>query len=199
MDSRTLGKQLDVPEVDFGVAEDAFGRLLVPVVHVGVAAVESEAADQQLSLVLFQELGRLRPVRDEPVAADGDDDGEDAFEDEDPSPPAVPGDPVHVCNGIGQQPAEGTRNDRSREEQIEAPLQLVSTVVHAEQVDTAGEEASYGGTLAIRDAHSLQLNMELTFKCSDDDSADHKTGKRRCNSLAHSDNAPASHNRRNED
>ena len=149
--------QKDPPEIDLGVAENTLCGLLVPVVHRSVVSVERKALDEECTLILLQELGSLRPIRDEPVAGNRDDDGEDTLQDKDPGPPTVACNSLHVGNCIGEQAAECACNDGSGEEKIEAPLQLVAAVVHGEQVNAAWEKPSLQRT--------------------DDDSADHQPGE----------------------
>jgi hypothetical protein len=61
----------DNTAVDFPVGEDAFPSWAVEAVHFCVCHVGTQASDEQFSLVLVQECGRLRPVWNKPLRPDG--------------------------------------------------------------------------------------------------------------------------------
>jgi len=87
----------EIPDVDLPVGENAPGGFLVEGVHPGFCAVFlSETAEEEGALVGAEEFGCLGPVDDEEFADYGDDDCEEAFDDEDPSPAVVASDSGHV-------------------------------------------------------------------------------------------------------
>lgn len=90
--------------------------------------------DHKGSLFLGQELGRLGEVVHQEKGRDGDQDGDDALEDEDPSPPLQPCCPVHLADGKGQETAECAGDGGCAEEERLAELNLVSAVPHGEVV-----------------------------------------------------------------
>lgn len=71
-------------EVDFGVAHDAAEGDFVHAVHAGFAGVVAEAGDEHGALGFGEEGCGFGPVGDPPLRHEADDDGQEAFEDEDP-------------------------------------------------------------------------------------------------------------------
>jgi len=84
------------------------------------------------SLVIIEELGRLRPVGNPPLGQHSDNDGDQALDDEDPAPRAIAADAREVGDGVGQQARKGAGENRGAEEEGHAPLQLEALVVHAD-------------------------------------------------------------------
>ena len=58
-----------------------------------------------------------------------------------PSPSVVTPNACHLSQCVCKQAAESPCQNRTTKEQVEAPLQLVSLVVHAYQIETSREEA----------------------------------------------------------
>lgn len=94
----------DDAAIDLPVREDALPRCFVQSVHSRHAAVLLQSDPQHALLLVAQECRLFGPVRDEPLACDANDDGEESFEDEDPPPAAVAPYPVHIRDRIRQQP-----------------------------------------------------------------------------------------------
>lgn len=170
---------MNLPEIDLHVPENALGRLLVPMIHICILSIQSEPLEKQLSLLGFQELRRLRPVRNDPEGERCHDDGCKTFEDEDPSPARVACNAVHMGDGVREEATEGACDDGGGEEEIKAPLKFVALVKHGDQIQTAGEESG--------------------FQPADDDTAHHQACERLCDSLADGDDAPGEHDGGDED
>jgi len=52
------------------------------------------------------------------------------YDNEDPPPAFVSTDSIHMDQAVGEEASEGASNDTGGEEETEAPLQLISLVVH---------------------------------------------------------------------
>lgn len=74
-----MGLQYCSPEihentaVNLPVTEDALSCSFVQVIHFRFAPILCESGDQDLSLVIVEELGRLRPIRSEELGRGSDD------------------------------------------------------------------------------------------------------------------------------
>lgn len=71
-----------------------------------------------------------------------DDTGEDAFEDENPSPSLVSSNSVHLSNGCSKQTSECTSKSSAREEEAVSSLCFRSQVPSAQEVEASGKHAS---------------------------------------------------------
>ena len=142
-----------IPYVNLPVTKGTPPGFLIQSVHSSLCHVFAQSTDEQLPLLGTEELGCFRPVDDEEFGHDGEDEGGEAFDDEDPAPAIVTTDPGHfrqcICEKLQTRSgmAAGTARDLwvthptpcpcqddRREEQIEPPLQFVSAVVHRHQV-----------------------------------------------------------------
>lgn len=72
-----------------------------------------------------------------------DDDGRDAFEDEDPTPATEAGDAVHVLDGEGEEAGEGAGEGGGAEEDGHACLEFEALVPGREEVGACREEAGF--------------------------------------------------------
>lgn len=82
-----------------------------------------------------------------------------------------------MANPISQQSREAARKDRSREEDVKAPLQLIALIVHRNLIQTSREESRF--EKSKQEAHSLQTAFigDQTLADGDDAPADHKEGE----------------------
>lgn len=106
--------QREIPQVDLRVRKRPLQRLPVQPTHPRLALIRSQPPDEQLAFRLGQEGGRLGPVHDDELGDNGEDDGGQAFDDEDPSPAAVAGRAVHVVDGVGEELPPRVRLGSSR-------------------------------------------------------------------------------------
>ena len=144
---------MHLPYVDFPVTKSTTFGFAVQSVHSSICPIFVQTTNEQQPLFRTEEFGCFRPVDDEEFGDDGNDESGEAFNDEDPAPAIIPTDPSHFRQGIceklqtgsgmavrygrvclGTHPAPRPCQDDGREEQIEPPLELVSTVVHRHQV-----------------------------------------------------------------
>lgn len=79
--------------------------------------------------------------------------------DEDPAPTTVATQTIQLSQSICQQTAKGTRQNRSAEEQIQTPLELVAFIVHRDEVHTARKESCFEE--AKQQSHGYQAGLVL--------------------------------------
>lgn len=88
-----------------------------------------------LPLLLGQPFRIFREIGDEEVKGECYDAGEDAFEDEDPSPGGVAAHAVHFPDGGGEETAEGAGEGGAAEEEGVAFLGFGAFVPHSDEVE----------------------------------------------------------------
>lgn len=94
-----------------------------------------QTVDHKRSLLLGQECRCLGKVMQHPKGQGGNDDGENAFEDENPAPSFITTNTVHLADTEGQQATERTSNGGGGEEQRLSELNLLANVpVHTEVI-----------------------------------------------------------------
>lgn len=81
---------------------------------------------------LFGEVG------DEEESGDADEDGQDAFENEEPSPVTQAANAAHVGDGAGEQAAESASDEDGAPEDGEAPLGFLPLVPETDDVEAWG-------------------------------------------------------------
>ncbi len=79
----------------------------------------------------------LRPGRNEEERGEGHENGEDAFDDEDPAPALEPTDAIELDQQISEEAAEGAGKGRGEEEEGVAEEELMALVVAADEVGAA--------------------------------------------------------------
>lgn len=109
--------------------------------HGGTPLIGAEAGrDKRLFAVgepldLFGEVGKPK------VEEEADNDGQQAFEDEDPAPSSVAADATHLSDRCSEETAEGSCESGAVEEERVSPLRLVAPVPHADEVEGARKHA----------------------------------------------------------
>lgn len=79
--------------------------------------------------------------------------------DENPPPASISSQSIQISNGISKQATERSGQNRSAEEQVQAPLQLVALVVHRDEVYASREEAGF--EQAKQETHGNETSLVL--------------------------------------
>ena len=87
------------------------------------------------SLVFRQPRGVLGKAGDQKEEDDGHDAGDDALEDENPTPRQVAAHTVHFTNGRGEKAAKGAGQGGAAEEKGVALLRLGTLIPHANEIE----------------------------------------------------------------
>jgi len=113
--------------------------LVLAVDPVVLANVLLESPDGQLALLLGQPRRRPREVGQHPVAAEGDDDGGGALDDEEPLPRRVAARAVHAVLDAGRDEArEGARDEGTRIHDGRSEAELLARIPAREVIQTSG-------------------------------------------------------------
>jgi hypothetical protein len=171
------GVDPDLP-VEEGVPDELHLELVGATVVVEVKTLNSVAA-----LGLGKELGCVGVVVHDPERSEGDNNGGDTLENENPAlegsawnaktagsthPALITGRAIHEVNETGEETTEGTGGGGGGEEESNAESDLVATVPLREEVGDTGEEAGLGGT-------EEDTSDEETLKVLDEAHTSHDT------------------------
>lgn len=97
-------------------------------------ALVFESVDNKSSLFLGEEASGLGKVVEEEIGGDGDNDGYDSFEDENPAPAFQAANAVHFADGESQEAREGACDGCGGEEHGLAELDFVTAIPHCEVI-----------------------------------------------------------------
>lgn len=114
-------------------------RLLLAANPVVLTYILLQSPHRQCLLLFIEPRGRPREVGEDEVRADGEEDGDDALNQEEPAPGAPPAHAIHVARDAGGYEArEGTSDKGARIEERRAEAELGSGVPAGEVVEAAG-------------------------------------------------------------
>lgn len=108
-------------------------NVLNAIVDIDLALI-LEAVDNKGALLFGKELCRLGEIVEQEEGRDGNENGGDAFEDEDPAPAFETADAVHFADGEGEKATKCAGDGGGGEEHGLAELDLVAAVPHGEVV-----------------------------------------------------------------
>ena len=99
--------------------------------HIGllVATIVTETLEEECTLRLREELGILREAWDNHKGSDAERDGDEALDNEDPSPGFVACEPTHVLEGECKETTASTTSESETDEPREADIELAALVV----------------------------------------------------------------------
>lgn len=115
-------------------------------------AVRGQASVYGRSLRLIQEAGRVGIVVNKEISASSNHNGQESFEDEDPSPPIFPHNAAHEADSVRENATERPGQRGSAEEERYTELAFSSLVPHGEIVNNAWEEARLSCGILVWDA-----------------------------------------------
>ena len=138
-------------------------RLLIPF----------QAADDAGPVDIGQEARLIREVVDHPEGSEADDDGQEAFEDEDPGPPSLAADTPHLPDRARQKPTEGARHGRGGEEDGHADTEFGTLVPTRQVITDAGEQTGLGETEEPPRRHQPAVIVAQAHGDHDDPPQDH--------------------------